>query len=93
MKSTPLFAFWHYSSFPYVLGATVLEMRDDGCVRTEGYGHMWFKPIKLMPVTPGKNLWKQIEKMRGEHREASNQFNNEWIRKINKLAPFLNESR
>lgn len=89
---TGLFAFWKYSSFPFVLGGTVVEMRPDGAVRTKEYGHMWFVPIKIMPVVAGKKLLAQLEKVRVDEHAAQSRFNAEWEMKVHDLFPELKGS-
>jgi hypothetical protein len=86
-KITGLFAFWKYRSFPFVLGGTVVEMRPDGVVRTKEYGHMWFVPIKIMPIEAGKKLLAQLEKVRADEHTAQARFNAEWAAKIHALLP------
>jgi hypothetical protein len=86
-KITGLFAFWKYSSFPFVLGGTVVEMRPCGTVRTKEYVYMWFMPIKIMPVEAGKKLLAQLEKVRADEHTAQARFNKEWAAKIHDLLP------
>jgi hypothetical protein len=86
-KINGLFAFWKYSSFPFVLGGTVVEMRPNGDVRTKEYVYMWFMPIKIVPVEVGKKLLAQLEKLRANEHDAQARFNAEWAAKVYDLLP------
>lgn len=90
-KATDLFAFWSYGLFPYVLGGKVVEMDEDGCVRTEEYGGMTFKPIKLMPRAAGEKLMEKIKALRAEQYEAEKAFHAQWLIRIHALVPFLSK--
>lgn len=87
MATTKLFAFWRYDQYPYILGAPVLEMRDDGFIKPEGYGGYCFKPIKLLPLEAGKKLYKTIEQLKKQHWEAESNLRKEWIKKLNDSIP------
>lgn len=52
---TGLFAFWRYDLYPYVTGAPITKMNDDGLVYAPSY-QGWFAPIKLMPLSKGVQL-------------------------------------
>ena len=49
-----LFAFWRYSSFPYVLGGEIKAIDDNGNVKAKTYGGSWFKPINILSIEAGK---------------------------------------
>lgn len=53
-----LFAFWKWDSFPYVLGAKILDIKEDGRVLVEGYSSYLFRPIlkKLLAILPEARL-------------------------------------
>lgn len=68
-----LYAFWHYDTFPFVLGSPVRtgsEMRDDGRVQVDGYGGAWFLPFKLLPVKKGKEVHEQLKALEAEYEKA-----------------------
>ena len=88
-KVSDLFAFWPYDTFPFMLGARVVEMREDGRVVAEGYTGLVFTPFKLMPREAGEKLWKQVETMRVDHRKAVSAVHAEWHAKLRDLVPFL----
>ena len=62
-----LFAFWKYDLFPYVLGAKILEMKEDGRVLAEGYSSYLFRPIKILPLEPGRTLFAQLKVLKQEY--------------------------
>jgi hypothetical protein len=80
-KVADLFAFWDYDTFPYVLGAPVLEMNANGAVRPRGYGGYWFRPIRLVSLSVGQKVWATLEKLRAERRAAEKALNEQWRRK------------
>ena len=88
LKSHKLFAFWRYSSYPYVLGGTITKMRDDGFVETVEYGPgRGFNPVKILPLAQGKALMAKIEALRNAQREAVTKLDQEWRKKILAIFP------
>lgn len=66
-----LFAFWHYDSFPFVLGGTVMRMAGDGSVEIKEYGTGgWFKPFKILPFEEGKALQAKLKALEAEFNDA-----------------------
>lgn len=90
MKVKGLFAFWTYDSFPYVLGAPIDEMDEEGRVQAPIFGKgYWFRPIKIVPVAEGEKLLAKLELLTEEEREARNNLRQEFLSKVNTLVPFL----
>lgn len=90
MKVKNLFAFWTYSSFPYVLGAPIDEMDEEGRVQAPSFGTgYWFRPIKIVPVAKGEKLMAQLEQLGEEEREAQSVLRQEFLGKVKELVPFL----
>jgi hypothetical protein len=82
-----LFAFWRYSTFAYVRGGAIKEMRDDGWVRTHEYGHMWFKPIKLMPLAAGRKLYEKIKQIEDSYTRVCAVTERDFLSKVVELLP------
>lgn len=76
-----LFAFWRYDQYPYVLGAPITKMDDDGKVYAPNY-QGWFTPIKLMPLKKGKELLDalkgQPDGLEAQRRRALEEFDKRW---------------
>lgn len=64
-----LYAFWKYDCYPYLLGAPVVEFRDDGFITAEGYRGCRFKPIKILPLEAGKALKAKLDALEQEYNE------------------------
>lgn len=78
---TGLFAFWRYDQYPYVLGAPVTKMDDEGRVYTPAY-QGWVTPIKLVPLKKGKALLDALQNyehgLEIQRRRALAVFDKEW---------------
>jgi hypothetical protein len=83
---TDLFAFWRYDLYPYVLGAPITRMDDNGNAFAPSY-QAWFHPIKIMPLEAGKALGARLEQMRAEHRAARALLDTEWNKALFDLLP------
>lgn len=71
MKNKPLYAFWKYSAFPFVLGGLVTDMRDDGRVSVKGYGSgAWFNPFKIVPAEHGAKIKEHLDALEREYEAA-----------------------
>jgi hypothetical protein len=81
-----LFAFWRFDSYPYVLGADVTRMDDEGNAYAPSY-QSWFHPIKVMPTKAGKALNARLEQMRAEHRAAHALLDAAWNKTLFDLLP------
>lgn len=80
-----LFAFWRYDTFPFFLGAEVLEVRDNGSVRVVGYNGMLFTPVKILPLSAGESLQANLKELEGEWREEMRETNARWRQKVTDL--------
>lgn len=90
MKTKGMFAFWTYDQFPYILGAPIDEMDEEGRVQAPSFGKgYWFRPIKIVPVAQGKKLMEQLYQLRDEKREADAALRKEFLDKAKALAPFI----
>lgn len=70
-----LFAFWKYDTYPYVLGAEVVEIKDSGRIVAKGYeGYASFKPILLLPLKEGEKRWAELKKLREEYKQQSEEL-------------------
>jgi hypothetical protein len=89
-----LFAFWRYDRYPYVLGAVVTGVHDDGSISAAGYQTMRFKPLLLLPLVAGQSLKKKLAGLEQEREKAAQAFAKEWnSRLIDELPKELLESR
>lgn len=82
-----LFAFWEYDLYPYMLGAKATKMNSEGKVYLPSY-QGWVKPFKLLPVKPGKVLYKKVEALRASHRLAEQNIKDEYTKKLLDVVPF-----
>lgn len=81
-----LFAFWRYSSFPYLCGGEVVKLRNDGYVMTKEFGvGNYFRPIKFLPNDAGRSLLVKLKNLIIEHRKSEEKFNDGWQAEIDKL--------
>lgn len=88
-RVTGLFAFWRYDQYPFVLGAPVTEMDDEGKVYVPNY-QGWVKPLKLMPLKKGKELLEALKGAEGLERQrkaALEKFEDHWARTLHVLFP------
>ena len=78
---TGLFAFWRYDQYPYVLGAPVTKMDDEGRVYVPDY-QGWFTPIKILPLQKGKKLLDALQNredgLESQRRRALAEFDKKW---------------
>lgn len=78
---TGLFAFWRYDQYPYVLGAPVTKMDDEGRVYAPSY-QGWFTPIKIVPLKKGKELLDALKNhdhgLEHQRRRALAEFDKKW---------------
>lgn len=83
MITQRLYAFWKYDLFPFVLGGEITSMTSDGKVETVGYGKgYYFNPFKIVPLTEGKRIAKELEILRAEHQKATAKFNQEFNARV-----------
>jgi hypothetical protein len=79
----PLFAFWRYTNFPYLLGGTVTKLNDNGSVETLEYGPgNCFQAVKMLPLDAGKKLLSQLRDMQRERGKALNDLYIKWDKKL-----------
>lgn len=83
MKTTRLFAFWRYDLFPYMLGAEVEEVLDNGWVSAKGYDGMRFNPIRVMDLASGRKLWGDVCKITKEYEQAQKKLRAEYVERLN----------
>lgn len=81
-----LFAFWRYDLYPYVLGAEIDAMTEEGSVYAPSY-QSWFRPIKIMPLKAGKAFSDRLEQMRAGHAAARAMLDAEWNKTLFDLLP------
>lgn len=69
------YAFWSYSSFPFVLGGLITAAKD-GRVAVKGYGaNAWIRPALVMPAYQGAPIKEQLEILENQHRAALHSLN------------------
>jgi hypothetical protein len=56
--------FWRHDMFPFVLAAPG-TLEDDGTAYVPTYQGK-FRPIQIMSISEGKELWAQIQALKGE---------------------------
>lgn len=88
MPSQRLWAFWRYDTFPYMLGAPVKEVLEDGWVTVEGYTGMKFRPIKLLPLKQGEKQWAKVSDLRSAHQETVRKLKREFNAKVQEVVGF-----
>lgn len=84
-----LFAFWEYSSYPYVLGAEIENMLPDGFINAKGYGGYSFKPIKILPLKEGKELKVKLDNLKEEYDKAEKDLRKVYNKKLMEVADFI----
>ena len=84
----PLYAFWKYDQFPYVLGGEVLTFLEDGAVTVRGYQGKAFTPIKVVPWAAGVELHAMLNEVKEEYRQAQQKILEDALRKLAKAAPW-----
>ena len=83
-----LFAFWSYlSTYPYLLGAEVLELYHDGSVKTTSYGGMRFKPLLILPLLAGQQTMAVIQAVAARHEVAQAEFKKKWQANLDQILP------
>ncbi len=81
-----LFAFWKYDLFPYVLGGPIGEIDDKGFVFATTY-RLWFKPIKILPLQAGIDLWSELEKLKRNYKATLEDIKEECKEELLKIMP------
>ena len=84
----PLYAFWKYDEFPYVLGGTVLTFLEDGDVTVRGHKGMAVTPVKIVPWAAGVELHAMLNGVKEEYRQAQQKILEDALRKLDKAAPW-----
>lgn len=64
-----LFAFWAYDLFPYLLGARVTKLDEEGLAYAPSFQD-WFRPVYLLTPRKGERIKRELEQLREEHRAA-----------------------
>lgn len=94
MTDIKLYAFWSYTTYPYVLGGEVTDMREDGCVKISSYGNgYWFKPLKILPLAAGQLLMEQIKELSNQYHEKLSDFHRKFDISLRELIPEVKISR
>lgn len=88
MSDIDLFALWEYDSFPYLLGARVTKMRDDGAVYAPSYSS-WFAPKHLLTPERGQRVWDDLQDLRGQHRAEMDRINEDFKRRAQEVLGSL----
>lgn len=84
-----LFAFWKYDLFPYLLGAKVEQVRDDGWVTTEGYQGMVFNPVRVLGGKTGEKLHAELKELTAEYDADLKKLRDEYLDRVNvRLAEY-----
>jgi hypothetical protein len=69
------YAFWAYSSFPFVLGGLITNQHG-GNVSVKGYGaDAWIRPALIMPACQGAPIKEKLEILENQHRAALHSLN------------------
>lgn len=72
-----LYAFWDYSSFPYILGAPISDINEKGSVYVDSY-MSWFRPRKIVPLSTGLKLKQKLDKIEKEYRDEKKVLDEEF---------------
>jgi hypothetical protein len=88
-------AFWRYDLFPFVLSATVRDMKPaDGHLRdyvlVAGFDFC-VKPIVMLPDEQGDPIGEALERLRREHADAHRVVDAVFRERLETLAPFMKE--
>jgi hypothetical protein len=70
-----LYAFWAYSSFPYLLGGQIIRMNENGSIEPKGYTGFYFRPVCIVPLETGLKLHEQLKILEKEHKKAIDETN------------------
>lgn len=86
----PLYAFWTYDQFPYVLGGTVTKMNDNGTVETKEYGPGFtFDPLKVLPLKAGLIIKQDLDKQTAAYRKDMAALQQTAVANLKKAWPFI----
>ena len=85
------YAFWKYDQFPYILGAEVEEMLDDGRVKPKGYGGYVFRPVAIMSLKEGIEFQNKLNSIKAEREVVLNSIKNLFIYRLKSIAPFVKQ--
>lgn len=73
LKDGPVYAFWHYDQFPYLLSGQVYgydEREGETRVLVKGYGGYTFRPRKLITGERGEAFHHLRAKLGDDYRQA-----------------------
>jgi hypothetical protein len=69
-----LYAFWEYDSYPYVLGAEVTHLLENGRVKVVGYDGFSFKPIAILPYLQGVYFKSELKALEEDYEDTVNEY-------------------
>lgn len=79
------YAFWKYDLFPYLLSGEVGELFEGGIVKPTNYSGHRFHYTAIINGDAGKQLGKDLERLREEHRQATAKLNADFKARRNVL--------
>jgi hypothetical protein len=77
-----LYVFWKYDVYPFILGAPLVRLLDNGHAVPEGYGGRSFKPKLIVPKKRGVQLHALLKGLELEYRDALRLLAQEWNERI-----------
>jgi len=86
--NTRLMAFWKYDQFPYILGAEITKLNDEGLVYSPSYMG-WFKPKAILPYDTGVKIRNSLIQLRFDYDCKLAELKGEYIEKAIEIADFI----
>lgn len=90
INNYPLYAFWRYDLYPYILGAPVEKIEDNGTVIPPSYGGFRYKPFFVTSFKNGVALKAQLENLTLLQKEAINAVNADFGARLDDLKKKYN---
>lgn len=78
--------FWRYDQFPFLLGSPGF-MQDNGMAYCPSYQGQ-FRPVKVLSLAEGKQLWDKLEGLQRERNEMLKAIEVGWKARLDQLAPW-----
>lgn len=83
--------FWPYDQFPFILAAPG-TLQDDGTAYVPSYQGK-FRPLKVLPMKEGKELWKQIQALAALRTQAIEAVSAGFKARLDMLVPWLRKNK
>ncbi len=88
MMTPSLYAFWaNNDRYPYVLGAEIDQILDNGLVRTMGYNGSLFRPVLIVPLAAGLAMQAKLDALREEYHIEEIGLRDTYRQKVTDIFP------